>query len=75
MSAPAACCRSMTRLFLLRLMPRRIVAFTGDEGREAAGLVAAAGRLDLQDFGAEITEALGRERSRQDPGQIDDTDP
>ncbi len=48
------------------------MALAGDEGRETAGFVAAAGRLDLEHFGAEIAEALGRERAGQHPRQIDD---
>src|ERR1700693_2322889 len=44
------------------------------EGREMPGLVAVSGRLDLENFRAEIAEALGRERGGQHPRQIDDAD-
>ena len=51
------------------------MALAADEGREVPRLVAEAGRLDLQDLGAEIAKALGRERAGQDAGQVDDPDP
>ena len=44
-----------------------------EEGRtKAAGVVAALWVLDLDHFGAEIGEVLGREGARQDPGHVDD---
>ena len=51
------------------------MALAADKGREMARLVAQLGRLDLQHLGAEIAEALGRERAGQDAGQVDDPDP
>ena len=56
------------------VMLRALRQYIADEGREVARLVAEFGRLDLQDLGAEIAEALGRERAGQDPGQVDDPD-
>ena len=60
---------------LVAVDAEEIVALAGDEGREMPGLVAAAGRLDLQHLGAEIAEALGAERPGQHPRQIDDPEP
>ncbi len=60
---------------LVAVDAEEIMALAADKRRKAAGFVAAAGRLDFQDFGAEIAEALGRERPRQNPGQVDDPDP
>jgi hypothetical protein len=61
--------------FLVAVDAEEIVALAGDEGRKVPRLVAEAGRLDLQHFGAEIAEALGAERAGQDAGQVDDPDP
>src|SRR5206468_8188884 len=61
--------------FLVAVDAEEIVAFAGDKRWELAGLVTAARRLDLQHLGAEVAEALGRERAGEDPGQIDDPDP
>ena len=59
---------------LLRLA-QEIRGLAGDERRApAAGVVAAARRLDLDDVGAHVAEHHGAQRARQDARQIDDAD-
>ena len=51
---------------------RRLARLAHERRPPAAGVVAVAGRLDLDHPGAEVAEHLGRVRSGQGAGQVDD---
>ena len=49
-------------------------ALSAAERRPAPRLIAGAGRLDLDDLGAEVAQILGAERAREHLGEVENAD-
>ena len=76
-SRPAGFLRSMVTLCLLRFQRHEECAFATQRriGPNRAGVVSASGVLDFDDVGAEVTEDLGGERTRENAREIDNPYP